>query len=77
MTIANARTTKLQTQFEPSAKVTVFTHDKDDKANVIIVNRVVAIIHVTNGIQLQTENQETIFVTWDHVKYFLTGASDA
>lgn len=76
MTTANTRTTKLQTQFEPAAKVTVFTHDRDDKANVLVINRVAAIIHAVNGIQLQTDNQETVFVAWDHVKYFLTGPVD-
>ena len=77
MTTANARTTKLQTQFEPNTTVTIFTHDKDDKANVIIVKNVVGINHTAQGFQLITGSQETVFVLWSHTKYFLTGVENA
>lgn len=77
MTTTNVRTTKLQTQFEPNTKVTIFTNDKDDKANVIIVNNVVGINHTAQGYQLLTDTQETVFVLWSHTKYFLTGVENA
>jgi len=77
VTTTNVRTTKLQTQFEPNTKVTIFTNDKDDKANVIIVNNVVGINHTAQGYQLLTDTQETVFVLWSHTKYFLTGVENA
>lgn len=76
MTTTNVRTTKLQTQFEPNTKVTIFTNDRDDKANVIIVNNVVGINHTAQGYQLLTDTQETVFVLWSHTKYFLTGVDN-
>jgi hypothetical protein len=77
MTTATARTTKLQTQFEPPTKITVFTKDTDERANVLIVEKVTSTIHTDNGIQLQTANLETVFVAWSHVKYLITSTPDA
>lgn len=76
MAVTNTRTTKLQQQFDPAAHVTVVTCDKDDKANMLIVERVMSIVHTDKGIQLQTETGETVFVVWDNIKYFMSRATD-